>query len=146
MTETDTTLLTGEDVSVGDTAPELVIEDIERVDFVKYAGASGDFNPLHVDETYATEAGYPTVFGHGMFTAGLASRLVVDWFGLDSIDRFRVRFTDQVWPGDTLTVTGEIVECESAGEQVHVECEFAVENQDSDVVLTGDSTVTLPAE
>lgn len=145
MTE-DTTQLTGEDVSVGDTAPELLVEDIDRIDFVKYAGASGDFNSLHVDETYATEAGYPSVFGHGMFTAGLASRLVVDWFGLAAIDRFRVRFTDQVWPGDTLTVTGEIVECEPAGDGVRVECEFAVKNQDSDVVLAGDSTATVPAE
>lgn len=76
MTDAYETQVTGTDVSVGDESPMLVVEDISRVDFAKYAGASGDFNPLHVDESYARDAGNPSIFGHGMFTTGLASHLV----------------------------------------------------------------------
>lgn len=146
MTDAYETQLTGTDVSVGDASPTLAVEDVSRVDFAKYAGASGDFNPLHVDESYAREAGNPSVFGHGMFTAGLASHLLADWLGLANVDRFRVRFTDRVWPDDDLAVSGEITGREDADDAVRVEVEFAVENQHEEVVLSGDATASLPAE
>jgi peroxisomal enoyl-CoA hydratase 2 len=135
----------GTDIAVGDEGPTLV-EEVSRVDFVKYAGASGDFNPLHVDENYATDAGNPSVFGHGMYTAGIASRMLADWFGVASVRRFRVRFTDQVWPGDTLTVAGEVTDTDHDEGDVVVDVEFEVENQDGEVVLSGDATAALPPE
>ena len=138
--------ITGATVDVGDEGPTLVVEDVSRVGIVKYAGASGDFNPLHVDETCATEAGHPSVFAHGMYTAGLASRMLADWFGTANVRRFNVRFTDQVWPGDTLTVAGEVTDVERSDGEVVVEAEFAVENQDGEVVLSGDATAGLPPE
>jgi acyl dehydratase len=134
---------TGADIAVGDEGPTLV-EAVSREDFVRYAGASGDFNPLHVDETYATDAGYPSVFGHGMYTAGVAARLLTDWFGIDGLERFRVRFTDQVWPGDSLRVTGEVTDVER-GDPVVVDVEFTAETDDG-VVLSGDATAELPPE
>jgi acyl dehydratase len=141
---TDSERVTAEEVSVGDTTPPLVIEDVSRVDFAKYAGASGDFNPLHVDESYAKEAGNPSVFGHGMLTAGLAGRLITDWFGISGLNRFRVRFTDQVWPGDSLTVSGEVSNRDLGEEGVTVDVDFVVTNQDSEEVLSGDATATIP--
>ncbi|WP_350356163.1 MaoC/PaaZ C-terminal domain-containing protein [Halorarius halobius] len=58
-------------MEVGRTSPEVVVEDLEQQDFVKYAGASGDLNPVHYDEPYARVLGNPSVFGQGIFTAGV---------------------------------------------------------------------------
>ena len=80
------------EIKVGDAAPPLVIENLSRTHFVKYAGASGDFNPMHHDDTIATQVGNPSVFGHGMLTAGLMARVVKDWFGPEAMRRFHVRF------------------------------------------------------
>src|SRR4029077_7345358 len=76
---------------------------LTRTMFVRYAGASGDFNPMHHDDTIATQVGNPSVFGHGMLSMGLAARVVKDWFGPEAIRRLQVRFAKQVWPGDVLT-------------------------------------------
>ena len=76
--------------------------------FVRYAGASGDFNPMHYDDTLARAAGYPSVFSQGMHSAALLASFAVDWLGAENIRRFRVRFREQVWPGDVLACAGEI--------------------------------------
>ena len=81
---------------------------LTRTMFVRYAGASGDFNPMHHDDTIATQVGNPSVFGHGMLSMGLAARVVKDWFGPEAIRRLQVRFAKQVWPGDVLTCTAVV--------------------------------------
>lgn len=129
------------DVDVGDAGPTVVVEDLERKHFVKYAGASGDFNPIHYDEPYARAAGNESVFGQGMFTAGVTSRVVTDWFGLESIDSFGVRFQSQVFPGDSIVATGEIVGEES--EAGVVEADLEATNQHGETLLTGSATATL---
>jgi acyl dehydratase len=91
------------DIAVGQDAPPLVLENLSRTHFVRYAGASGDFNPMHHDDTIATQVGNPSVFGHGMLTAGLMARVVKDWLGPEAIRKINVRFAKQVWPGETLT-------------------------------------------
>src|SRR3954463_10563599 len=96
------------DLAVGDEAPPIVLENLSRTHFVRYAGASGDFNPMHHDDTIATQVGNPSVFGHGMLTMGLAGRVLTDWFGPESIRRFQVRFAKQVWPGDVLTASATV--------------------------------------
>ena len=105
--------LAAEDVKVGESHEALLVENLTRTQIVQYAGASGDYNPLHTDELFATKvAGYPTVFAHGMLTMGMTGRALTDLVGLDALTRFGGRFTSQVWPGDTLTarVTVESVE------------------------------------
>jgi peroxisomal enoyl-CoA hydratase 2 len=133
-----------EDLSVGDTAPPLVVEDISRTHFVRYAGASGDFNPMHHDDTVATSVGNPSVFGHGMLTAGLMARVLTDWFGPTALRRFQVRFSKQVWPGETLTCTATVTGLrDERGDGVaDVECQVA--NQDGEVKLTGTATAVAP--
>lgn len=137
---------TFEDLSVGDEAPPLVVEDLSRTHFVRYAGASGDFNPMHHDDTIATSVGNPSVFGHGMLTAGLMARVLKDWFGPDALRRYQVRFSKQVWPGETLTCTARVTGLRDAEESgvglVDVECQ--VVNQDGEAKLTGTATVTVP--
>ena len=132
------------DVSVGDDGPVVVVEDFSRVDIVQYAGASGDFNRIHVDEPYAREAGNPSVFAHGMFTAGVAAQVVADWVGLRCVDTFGVRFTSRVWPQDTLTATGEIIDVEANSRDTAVSADVRVVNQNDTEVLTGHATATFP--
>ena len=57
------------------------VNDFNRTQFVKYAGGGGDFNPIHHDQTFAEKAGLETVFGMGLLTAGILSRVPVEWFG-----------------------------------------------------------------
>jgi peroxisomal enoyl-CoA hydratase 2 len=137
---------TFEDLSVGDEAPPLVVDDLSRTHFVRYAGASGDFNPMHHDDTIATSVGNPSVFGHGMLTAGLMARVLKDWFGPDALRRYQVRFSKQVWPGETLTCTARVTGLRDSEEGgiglVDVECQ--VVNQDGEVKLTGTATAAVP--
>lgn len=137
---------TAADLSVGEEGPEVVIENIDREDIVKYAGASGDFNPIHYSQPFAEMAGYDEVFAQGMLTAGFAAQAIEHWFGLAAVDSFGVRFESQVWPGDTVTAVAEITELEVDGDTAHVETEIEVTNEDDEVVLTGDSSATIPAE
>lgn len=87
-------------------AVELRVGPITRTDIVRFAGAGGDFNPLHHDEEAARAAGFPTVFAMGQMQAGMLSRLATDWLGLGNIRTYRVRFSAKVWPGDVLVLRG----------------------------------------
>lgn len=101
--------LKASDLSVGDTHTETVVEDLKRTQIVMYAGASGDYNPVHTDEPFATKvAGYPTVFAHGMLTMGLTGRMLTNYVGDGRLTEFGVRFTSQVFPGDTLQSTATV--------------------------------------
>lgn len=132
-----------EDIEVGDTGPELVTEPLTRTNFVKYAGASGDFNPMHHDETYAQKAGRPSVFGHGMYTAGICSKAVANWVGIANMRSFKARFVSQVWPEDVLTVRQTVAEKTKGDDGNVVELDITVENQNGEVVMTARSRVAL---
>ena len=131
------------EISVGDSAPPLVIENISRTHFVKYAGASGDFNPMHHDDTIATQVGNPSVFGHGMLTAGLMARVVKDWFGPEAMRKLNVRFAKQVWPGETLTFTAVVTGVEDVGDQGLVAIDLSAKNQDGEEKLAGTATAVV---
>jgi acyl dehydratase len=88
--------------------PELTFGPLTITNIVRYAGASGDFNPLHHDPEFAKSAGLPSVIAHGMLSAGLLGSFVTAWFGAGSVRRFKVRFTDRVWPGDVLVPKGTV--------------------------------------
>ena len=94
--------LKASELTVGDTFSETVVEDLKRTQLVQYAGASGDYNPLHTDEVFATQvAGYPAVFAHGMLTMGMTAKLMTNTVGDGRLKKYGVRFKAQVWPGDT---------------------------------------------
>jgi len=96
-------------LEVGQTFTDVLVDDLTRTQIVQYAGASGDYNPLHTDEVFATQvAGYPSVFAHGMLTMGMTGRLLTDVVGDGRLLRFGGRFTAQVWPGDTLTAVATV--------------------------------------
>ena len=131
-----------EDVAEGDRAPELA-HVLTRTDLVAYAGASGDFNPMHHDDTIATQVGNPSVFGHGMLSMGLAARVVKDWFGAEAVRRLQVRFAKQVWPGDVLTCTAVVTAKREEGGENLVDLDLTVQNQDGVVAITGAATAAV---
>ena len=132
-----------EDVAEGDAGPPLSHE-LTRTDLVMYAGASGDFNPMHTDEVKAKEAGRPSVFGHGMFSAGFLATAVTDYVGVGNLTRLKVRFAKQTWPGETFVtkvkVTGK--RKENGAHLVDLECTLV--NQDGEVKVAGAATANLP--
>lgn len=110
-------------------------------DLVRYAGASGDFNPLHHDEAYARSAGLPGVMAHGMLSAGLLAAFVTRWFGAGSVRRYKVRFREKVFPGDTLTAEGRVTgETTQQGER-RLALELTLKRQDGAVVVSGTAEV-----
>ena len=131
------------EISVGDTAPPLVIENLSRTHFVKYAGASGDFNPMHHDDTIAAQVGNPSVFGHGMLTAGLMARVIKDWFGAEAMRKFNVRFAKQVWPGETLTFTAVVTGVADDGDSGLVDVALSAKNQAGEEKLAGTATAVV---
>jgi acyl dehydratase len=132
-----------EDVSVGDTAPEKR-HTLTRTDLVVYAGASGDFNPMHHDEVQATQAGMPSVFGHGMFSAGFLATALTEYVGIGNLRRYSVRFAKQTWPGDELTTRITVTEKRKDDENL-VDLECALLNANGDAVVSGEATAALPA-
>lgn len=131
-------------IKVGDTHSEVLVEDLKRTQLVQYAGASGDYNPVHTDEKFVTEiAGYPTVFAHGMLTMGMTGMLLTNFVGDARLTNYGVRFVNQVWPGDTLTGTAEVTAIrEDDGVQL-VDLSITTVNQDDVPVLTGTATARL---
>ncbi|MCU1483300.1 MAG: putative dehydrogenase [Actinomycetia bacterium] len=121
---------------VGDSWERVVADGLTRTQIVMYAGASGDFHPVHHDEVVAAEMGYPSIFAHGMLTMGLTGRLLTDVVGDEGLVRYGARMVSQVWPGDVLTAT-LTVESVRDGE---VELSVRTVNQDGVVVLAGSAT------
>jgi len=125
---------------VGTLLEQVLVDDLTRTRIVQYAGASGDFNPLHTDATYAVEvAGFPGVFAHGMLTMGMTGRILTDTFGADSVRHFGGRFLAQVWPGDTLTARAEVTSVEDGRATLDV----TTLNQDGVPVFVGRGVVTI---
>jgi acyl dehydratase len=122
-----------------------LVENLQRTQIVQYAGGSGDFNPIHHDETFATKlAGYPSVFAHGMLTMGLTGRLLTDWLGDGVLRKFSVRFVKQVFPGDSLVAKGIVRELKEEGDHGLVEIDLVTTNQRGEPVVTGSATAALP--
>lgn len=130
--------LTVDQATTGATFSATVVENLTRTQIVQYAGASGDYNPIHSDELFAKKvAGYPGVFAHGMLTMGMTGRMLTDLVGDDRLLTFGGRFTSQVWPGDDLTATATVQDVATVdGEQV-VDLTVSTVNQDGTEVFSG---------
>ncbi len=130
--------------SVGDTREVILTEDLTRTQIVQYAGASGDYNPLHTDATYAQEvAGYPGVFAHGMLTMGMTGRAVTDWVGDGRLMAYGVRFTAQVWPGERLVARLTVKDMRRDGDVDVVELDVVTRNTEGVPVISGYATARV---
>ncbi len=131
-------------LSVGTSREAVVVDDLTRTQLVMYAGASGDYNPLHTDEVFATKvAGFPGVFAHGMLTMALTGKALTDWVGDGRLRTFGVRFRGQVWPGDTLTTTVTVRALDEVDGEPVADLDVVTTNQAGDVVLSGSASARL---
>jgi acyl dehydratase len=129
--------------AVGDVFMDVVVTGLTRTQIVQYAGASGDYNPLHTDEVFTRDvAGYPSVFAHGMLTMGMTGKLLVALAGPWSLIRYSARFKAQVWPGDTLTARATVSALREASGRQLVDLDLSTVNQQGEEVLAGRATVS----
>lgn len=128
-------------LEVGAEAPA-VQHTLSRTDLVRYAGASGDYNPMHHDEVKAQAAGMPSVFGHGMLSMALLGRAITDWVGMDAVRRYKVRFVKQTWPDDTLTSHVVVTDVRDEQGQRVADLDCELRNQHDEPVVAGSATVT----
>jgi acyl dehydratase len=136
--------LSASSLKVGDSRSEVVVHNLSRTQIVQYAGASGDYNPLHTDEVFATKsAGFPTVFAHGMLTMGLTGRLLTDWAGDGRLLSYGARFERQVFPGDTLTATATVESIDDTDDGKVAKFSIVTVNESGDRVLSGSASARL---
>ena len=127
---------------VGDQAP--VLEHVlTRTDLVVYAGASGDFNPMHHDEVQATAAGQPSVFGHGMFSMGLCGTALTNYVGIGNVRRFGVRFVRQTWPGERLQTRITVTALREAGDDHLADLDVCLVNEEGEEKVVGSATAVV---
>ena len=132
-----------EAIQVGDELPALAKAPVDRVQLVRYAGASGDFNPVHVDEVYARQVGLPSVYAPGMLVMGFLAQLVSDWARGAQLRRYSVRFIKMIWPGDTVVCKGRVTDRFGENGRYFAEIELWAENQKGELVLKGHSQVQV---
>lgn len=137
-------MLKKSEIKIGDSHKETLVEDLKRTQIVQYAGSSGDYNPLHTDELFTTKiAGYPSVFAHGMLTMGMTGKMITNYVGDGTLKKYGVRFTSQVWPGDTLESEAKIVDIREENGENLVDLEIVTTNQDGVAVITGSATAKI---
>jgi acyl dehydratase len=132
-----------DEIAVGAAAPPRTTAPLTVADFVRYAGASGDFNPLHYDEAHARGAGFASTFAQGMLSAGLLGSYVADWLGPAGLRRFQVRFVDVVWPGDSLTSAATVTRAYDRDGERLVDVELSATRQTGAVAVSGTATFAL---
>ena len=131
-------------LKVGDTREQVLTGNLTRTQIVMYAGASGDYNPLHSDEIYTTQvAGYPSVFAHGMLTMGMTGRALTDWVGDGRLTKYGVRFSKQVWPGDALTAFVTVEAIRDEGGTPFADFSVVTRNQKGEDVVVGSASARL---
>jgi len=130
-------------VRVGDELPALAKSPVERVQLARYAGASGDFNPMHVDETYAKSVGMPSVYAPGMLVMGFLGQLISDWARGGQLRKYNVRFVKMVWPGDTVVCKGRVTDRFGENGRYFTELDVWAENQRGELVMKGATQIQL---
>jgi len=121
-------------LSVGDELAPQTYDPVTKVQLVRYAGASGDFNPLHTDDSVAQAAGLEGVIAQGLLVMGFAGQAIARWFPVRSLKRFEVRFQGMTFPDDVITIKAEVVDMEK---QNRIVCDVRAVDQDGTVKLAG---------
>ena len=133
-------------LTIGDVHEEVVFDNITRTQIVMYAGASGDYNPVHTDNEFVTKvAGYPGVFAHGMLSMGFTGKMLTNYVGDGTLTKYGVRFVKQVWPGDTLTAKATVAGLREEGGQHFVDLEVLTTNQNGEPVISGHASARVDA-
>lgn len=143
------------DINVGDTMPTYTSTPITRTHLVRYAGASGDFNPLHHDESFIKMIGMDNVIAHGMLIMSIAGEAITGWIDQRNLRKFNARFMSMTEPADlndmentknraTITISGKIVEKhEENGEKI-IKCDIVAKDASGSRKLVGFFIAALP--
>ncbi len=138
--------LKASDITVGDTYSEEVCRNLSRTQIVQYAGASGDYNPVHTDEIYTREiAGYPSVFAHGMLSMAMTGKMLTNYVGDGRLMSFGVRFTSQVFPGATLTATATVTGLREDNDTHIVDLDVSTTDEEGVEVVRGTASARVDA-
>lgn len=130
-----------ESLRIGDELPSLDKPPIDRVQIARFAGASNDYNPMHVDEMAARAAGMPSVFAQALLANSFMAQFLTDWMKGGRLTRLAVRFVKIVWPGDTLSCKGRVLSRRRDDQgRYFVDVDIWAENQNGDLVLKGHAT------
>jgi len=134
-----------EDIIIGQEMPKLVKGPIQKLQHVIYAGASGDFNPLHTDDDFARMVGMKDgVITHGMFVMGTIGQAITAWVEKKYLKKFSVRFLGMTKPGNTITVTGKVIDKKSDGNIIT--CEVQAADETGDIKATGQFMALFPGK
>jgi 3-hydroxybutyryl-CoA dehydratase len=133
-------------VRAGSALPEFV-RTVTQSDIRRYADASGDYNPIHIDEVFAAATPLKGTIAHGMLVLAFVSEMMARAFSSswDESGRLSVKFRSPVRPGDMLTVSGEVESLQSEGDIVFATCALRCRNQAGEAVVTGEARVRVPA-
>jgi acyl dehydratase len=133
------------DIDVGDAMPEQVRGPLQKIQHVIYAGASGDFNPLHTDDDFAKAVGMKDgVITHGMLVMGFVGKAITDWIPQKYLKKFGVRFSGMTKPGNTISITGTVTGKRVENGENIISCEVVARDEGGDVKITGHFEAALP--
>jgi hypothetical protein len=144
-----------EDIHIGDLMPPYTSSPITRTDLVRYAGASGDFNPLHHDNTFVKVVGMKRVIAHGMLIMGIAGQAVTAWIDNRNLRKFNVRFAGMTEPADfddlentqdraTITITGKVTDKFEENGEKRIQCDIVAKDALGSTKLLGFFIAALP--
>jgi len=128
-----------QDIETGDVPFTMVKNPISKIQLVRYAGASGDFNPIHIDPQKGCEQ-----IGHGMLVMGFMGEAITNWTGKKYLRKFSARFTGMTYPGDVITVTGTVIEKKQDGAQILMRCHITARNQKDELIAAGSFEIGMP--
>ncbi len=132
-----------ETTRIGDEIPAMAKAPIDRVQLARYAGATQDYNPLYVDETYARGLGMHSVLAPSSLGMGFLAQLVTDWARGAQVRRMSARFVRTLWPGDTLVCKGRVSDRHGENGTYHLDLDVWAENQKGELVVKGQVTLKV---
>ena len=134
-----------EDIEVGSEIAPLVKQPDTR-QLVMWAGASGDYNPIHYDKDFAQSRGLPGVIVHGQLVCSFLGQLITDWMGEQGIlKKLNCGYRGMNSPGEPITVRGKVTGKYIDTEEHRIECQVWAENPGGEKTVTGTATVALPS-
>jgi len=133
-----------EDIQIGDTIPKLVKSPVTQLQLVRYAGASGDFNPLHTDPRFGEMIGTGGIIAHGMLIMGFVGQMLSDYVGPTALRKFDVRFKGMTRPDDVITCTGTISEKYEVDGEARIAGKVQAADQNGDIKVSGKFVAALP--
>jgi len=133
-----------QDINVKDQMPILVKGPVEHMQLVKYAGSSGDFNPLHVDPEVGKAVGIGGQIAHGMLVMGFVGQALAGWIPKKYLRKFNVRFVGMTRLDETVTVTGKQTDKKQEGGNNIIRGEVFARDQQEELLIAGSFEAHLP--